>query len=314
MKSRLNQNDELVRLDTTILGENQEDFAGRKVKDLTQNKPPLVSVIIPTRNSAGTIEKCLRSVISQSYRPIEVIVIDNYSADSTVEIAKAMGALVMLRAGGRSAQKNWGAKFAKGEYLYFVDSDLILEPDGITRCLSAVEGFDGVLVRVLDVSRESKAAQLIASRKRILSYDALNVAVRFVRKDAFDRLGGFDPEIYIGMDTDFHRRFLRMGFRVQYSTAVEWHLGSPLTVRGWLKRNLYYAPSLFKSTSKHPLYSLRRINPLHTVSAWKKSDARSPDLIFVVFLGFLSNVTLLLAALLNRRSREVPVRGEHTRH
>src|SRR5207237_9197498 len=122
------------------------------------------------------------------------------------------------------------------------------------------------------------------------------------------RLGGFDPDIYIGMDTDFHIRFILEGFRVRDSSATEWHSGSPLTVRGWLKRNLYYAPSLIKSTSKHPLYSLSRINPLHTVSAWKKSDAHGSDLILVVFLGFLSNISLALAALLTHRSREVPVR------
>jgi GT2 family glycosyltransferase len=218
-----------------------------------------------------------------------------------VEIAKRNGALVMLRAGGRSAQKNWGAKFAKGEYLYFVDSDLVLGPDVIFRCLAAIEGVDGVLVRTLDVNMGSRAAGLIASRKRILSYDEMNVAVRFVRKEAFERLGGFDPDIYVGMDTDFHRRFLLKGFRVRYSSATEWHLGSPLTIRGWLKRNLYYAPSLIKSTSKHPLYSLSRINPLRTVSAWKKSDAHGSDLILVVFLGFLSNISLALAALLSRR-------------
>ena len=276
-----------------------------------QPKTSLVSVVIPTRNSAATIADCLKSVMSQSHRPIEIIVVDNYSTDSTVEIAKRNGALVMLRSGGRSAQKNWGAKFAKGEYLYFVDSDLILGPDVISRCLAAIEGVDGVLVRTLDVNRGSRAARLIASRKRILSYDEMNVAVRFVRKEAFDRLGGFDPDIYVGMDTDFHRRFLLKGFRVRYSSATEWHLGSPLTVRGWLKRNLYYAPSLLKSTSKHPLYSLSRINPLHTVSAWKKSDAHGSDLILVVFLGFLSNISLALAALLIHRSREVPVRPAH---
>src|SRR5437016_7330937 len=279
-----------------------------------QPKRSLVSVVIPTRNSAATIADCVKSVMSQSHRPIEIIVVDNYSTDSTVAIAKRNGALVMLRAGGRSAQKNWGAKFAKGEYLYFVDSDLILGPDVISRCLAAIEGVDGVLVRTLDVNRGSRAAGLIASRKRILSYDPLNVAVRFVRKEVFDRLGGFDPDIYVGMDAGFHRGCLLEAFRFRDSSATEWHLGSPLTVRGWLKRNLYYAPSLIKSASKHPLYSLSRINPLHTVSAWKKSDARSSDLILVVFLGFLSNISLALAALLIHRSREVPVRHSHPSH
>src|SRR2546427_12026072 len=123
-----------------------------------QPKTPLVSVVIPTRNSAGTIADCVKSVRSQSHRPVEIIVVDNYSTDSTVEIAKRNGALVMLRAGGRSAHKNWGAKFAKGENLYFCDSDLILGPDVISRGLPAIKGEDGVLLGKLDINRGSRAA------------------------------------------------------------------------------------------------------------------------------------------------------------
>ena len=49
---------------------------------------PLVSVIIPTKNSARTIEACLRSVKYQDYKNIEIIVVDNFSTDGTQEIAK----------------------------------------------------------------------------------------------------------------------------------------------------------------------------------------------------------------------------------
>jgi cellulose synthase/poly-beta-1,6-N-acetylglucosamine synthase-like glycosyltransferase len=49
---------------------------------------PLVSIIIPTRNSARTLEKCLESIKHQTYSNIEVIVVDNFSDDETIEIAK----------------------------------------------------------------------------------------------------------------------------------------------------------------------------------------------------------------------------------
>lgn len=265
---------------------------------------PLVSVIIPSKNSRRTIADCLSSVISQSYKPVEIIVVDSFSTDSTKEIAERMGALVMSYGGGRSAQKNLGAKYAKGKYLYFVDADFILEPDVITNCVEAIEGADGVVIRNQDIARGSRASRLIAARRKVLSYDPLNVAVRFVRKEVFDRLGGFDSDLYVAMDTDFHRRFLLRGFKMQYSHAREWHLGSPVNLKGLLEHNLYYSPNLLKSTSKHPVYSLRRINPINTVSAWKKSDARSSNLLLIVLLGLLSNVTLLVAALLNLRPRE----------
>ncbi len=275
-----------------------------KMEELTHNKAPLVSVVIPSRNSESTIAGCLKSVISQLHRPFEIIVVDSFSTDSTAEIARAMGAIVMIHDDGRSAQKNWGARFANGEYLYFVDADFKLEPNVIATCLEAIEGADGVLIRNLDITKGSRTSRLIASRRRILSYDPLNVAIRFVRKEVFDRLGGFDSDIYLGQDTDFHRRFLRLGFKMQYSQAREWHLGSPINLKDFLNGNLYYSPNLLKSTSKNPLFSLKRINPLRTISAWKRSDARSSDLLPVVLLGFLSITTLVLGALLNLRARE----------
>lgn len=49
---------------------------------------PLISVIIPTKNSAKTLEDCLISITNQSYTPVEIIVVDNFSTDETPNIAK----------------------------------------------------------------------------------------------------------------------------------------------------------------------------------------------------------------------------------
>jgi len=273
-------------------------------KESTYDGVPLVSVIIPTRNSEGTIGDCLKSIISQLHKPIEIIVVDSFSTDSTVEIAKTLGATVLPHDDGRSAQKNWRAKFAKGDYLYFVDSDFKLEPNVISSCLEAIEGADGVVIRNQDIPTGSRLSQLIASRRRILSYDPLNVAVRFVKREVFYGLGGFDQELYVAQDTEFHRRFLERGFKMRYSEAQEWHLGSPVNWKDFLTGNLYYSPNVMKSASRDPLYSIKRTNPLRTISAWKKSDPRPPDLLPVVFFGFLSNVTLLIGFFLRLRSSE----------
>src|SRR2546427_3338806 len=180
-------------LDSAVLKHRQEERSGHfsRIRELTHRRTPLVSVVIPSRNSQDTIADCLKSVISQVHTPIEIIVVDSFSTDSTAEIAKTMGATVMLHDDGRSAQKNWGAKFANGEYLHFVDSDFILDPNLISSCLHAIEGADGVVIRNQDIAKSSGVSQLIASRRRIMSYDPLNVAIRFVRRDVFDSVGGF---------------------------------------------------------------------------------------------------------------------------
>lgn len=263
------------------------------------NETPLVSVIIPSRNSERTIAECLKSIILQVYRPIEIIVVDCFSTDSTGEIARKLGALVLSHGGGRSAQKNLGAKFAKGEYLYFVDADFRLDPDAISNSVKAMDRVDGVLIRNQDITKGSKVSHLFASRRKVLSYDPLNVALRFVRKEVFYRLGGFDSDLFAGEDLDFHRRFLLQGFKMAHSRATEWHLGSPVDLRGLLNRNLYYSSNLMRFASKTPLTSLKRVNPFRTVAAWKKSDAPRPDLLSVILLGFLSNVFLIIGISLN---------------
>jgi glycosyltransferase involved in cell wall biosynthesis len=246
----------------------------------------------------------LRSIISQSYEPIEIIVVDCLSTDLTREIAQKMGALVIPHEGERSVAKNLGAKFATGKYLFFVDADHELSSDVIASCAKTIDGVDGVLITDQDMATDSKVSRLIASRRKILSYDPLNVAVRFVRSEVFSSVGGFDPDLYADEDLDFHRRFLKLGFKMAYSRATEWHLGSPVNLRGFLNRSLYYSSNHLTYASRNPLISFRRVNPLRVVTAWRRSDVPGSDLLPVVLLGFLSNAFLMISVLLNLSARQ----------
>src|SRR5438034_6161452 len=277
---------------------------GKGVRPSSLDHEPLVSVVIPSRNSARTIDDCLRSIILQSYKRIEIIIVDCISTDSTREIAQRMGALVISQYGERSVAKNLGAKFANGKYLFFVDADHKLGPDVIASCIKSVDGFDGVLINDQDISKDSKVSRLVASRRKILSYDPLNVAIRFVRRDVFDSVGGFDPDLYAGEDLDFHQRFLNRGYKMVYSPVTEWHLGSPANFKGLLNRSLYYSSNNLRYASKNPLIALKRLNPLRVVAAWKRSNAPASDLLPVVLLGFLSNAFLLIGILFNPGRRQ----------
>ena len=74
---------------------------------------PLVSVIIPTRDSDRTLESCLSSIRAQSYAPIEIIVVDNHSTDRTLRIAISHCDVVETFGPERSAQRNRGANLAR---------------------------------------------------------------------------------------------------------------------------------------------------------------------------------------------------------
>lgn len=93
---------------------------------------PLVSVILPVYNRAWCVERAIRSVLAQTYRPIELIVVDDGSTDGTREVVERFGAsltlLVQERSGAYPA-RNLGLRHARGELVAFADSDDAWLPD-----------------------------------------------------------------------------------------------------------------------------------------------------------------------------------------
>jgi glycosyltransferase involved in cell wall biosynthesis len=114
-----------------------------------RSESPLVSIIIPTFNSGRTIGICLESIIKQTYREIEIIVVDNYSSDNTVKMAKSFNSKVIISSSERSAARNLGAKLAKGEYLLFIDSDMKLTKNVVKQCVEKAikERFDAIIIQ-----------------------------------------------------------------------------------------------------------------------------------------------------------------------
>jgi len=99
----------------------------------------LVSVTIPTYNSAKTLEKTLESVKNQTYQNITVSVVDSYSTDKTIEIAREYGAEIYQTKWKLLGARKIGVEKAKGEYVLFLDSDQILKADAIARAVEMIE-------------------------------------------------------------------------------------------------------------------------------------------------------------------------------
>jgi hypothetical protein len=101
---------------------------------------PAVSVIVPNYNYEKTLGACLDAVFAQSHRPYEVIVVDDASTDRSREIAACYPCRLVEGAGnkGVSAARNIGARHARGEIFFFVDSDVALRPDAIANALKVL--------------------------------------------------------------------------------------------------------------------------------------------------------------------------------
>ncbi|MDD5356506.1 MAG: glycosyltransferase family A protein, partial [Candidatus Omnitrophica bacterium] len=109
------------------------------------NNSPVVSVNIPTYNSDKTLEETLISVTGQTYKNIEVVVIDSFSKDRTLEIAKKYGAKI-FNADSLALARKVGVENSTGKYIFLVDSDQSLDKDTVEKCVATCEekGFDVV--------------------------------------------------------------------------------------------------------------------------------------------------------------------------
>ena len=102
--------------------------------------PGLVSVIVPAFNAARWITETLTSVRAQSYSPIETIVVDDGSSDTTVATATASGAVVVQTSGaGPGGARNAGLVAARGEFIQYLDADDLIATGKVARQVAALE-------------------------------------------------------------------------------------------------------------------------------------------------------------------------------
>lgn len=103
---------------------------------------PQISIIVPVYNAEKTIAKCLSSICNQTFRELEIIVIDDGSTDNSYSLCEGMTStdkrirLVTQANAGRSHTRNKGLELATGEWIGFVDSDDWIEPDMYERLYS----------------------------------------------------------------------------------------------------------------------------------------------------------------------------------
>ena len=232
------------------------------------NQPPLVSAIIPTLNCADTIERCIASVRAQTYPHVEIIVVDNDSTDGTAQIAAeglrtSQGAKVLRKGPERGAQLNYGAREARGEYLYRIDGDFVLDPGVISACVEALQHgeLDAIAVPNRSVG-DGYWARVRALERDTYLDDPLIVAARFFRRTAFEDVGGFDETLVACEDYDLHNRLLQKGYRVGRVAPVELHLGEANSLRAYAVQAFYYGPSVWRYLRKHPRRGMRQMSPL----------------------------------------------------
>lgn len=212
----------------------------------------IVSVIITSKDEAHNIGNCLQSIIRQTYpqEKIEIIVVDNYSTDKTVEIARKYADAVYVIGRNRAAQLNFGAKEAVGKYLLYLDSDMILSDNVIGECVNMCEkdGYIALYIpeKILGKRHFSKVREFERSFYNATCIDA----VRFVKKRKFFEINGFDKNLLFGLDDwDFDRRIRTLG-RTSIIKTHLYHNETNVTLWKYLKKKAYYVKTFDKYFQK----------------------------------------------------------------
>ena len=189
-----------------------------------------VSVIIPAFNAANTIIRAIDSVRQQNIGPIEIIVIDDGSADRTFDVVRDNIAdgenikiLKMQQNIGVSAARNTGIRIAQGKYLAFLDADDIWLPAKLQKqiarmeedptitlvsCNSRLISESGVLLK--EGHRNRPPVEGTDAWKTLLIYNFIPTPTVLTRTAVVKALGGFDVSLAVGEDLDL---WIRLGIQ-----------------------------------------------------------------------------------------------------
>lgn len=174
---------------------------------------PLISVIVPMYNAAGTVADTLRSVRAQTHRELEIVVVDDGSTDASPEIvaahAKADSRIRLLRQAnsGVAAARNLGAQHTQGSFIAPVDADDLWAPDKLERQLAAMQvGGDTVGLAYTWFAQIDEHGRVLSNSHRpehegwVLRELCRNNFIgngssAMIRRSAFERVGGYDPSL-----------------------------------------------------------------------------------------------------------------------
>jgi glycosyltransferase involved in cell wall biosynthesis len=187
-----------------------------------------ISVIVPVRDGAATLVRCLDGLWAQSVPPAEVVVVDNGSSDNTAALAKAHSLrprVVREDRPGSYAARNAGIAVASGEIVAFTDADCIPNAHWLESAAEVMAtGADLVAGQVTPViSRKPSlwekfdAGHHVDQRKYVEVMGFGATANLVVRRAVFDDVGTFDARLRSGGDREFCVRATARGYRLSYA-------------------------------------------------------------------------------------------------
>ncbi len=253
---------------------------------------PLVSVIIPTMNRKDEVIECLDFVAKSNYPSFEVIVVDDASSDNTPDeirrIFDWVHLIVSPQNNGAAISRNLGANYATGKYLFFLDSDAVINESTIENLINGFDTFPnagmvspiiyyyddkdkiwyaGATINLLT----SKAKYREIGKTDVGQFNQMEIipsghapTAFMVKAQAFQDTGGFDINFYMGFEeSDLAKRIETLGYAIVFNPGAKaWHRIPTLHFNNPLSEFLTYTSyrnsKIAYHTSKNRISYMRR--------------------------------------------------------
>ena len=278
------------------------------------NKKPLVSFILFTYNAEKYIENNLKSMYAQNLSDFEIILVDKFSKDRTIELAKKFDRVRVFTAPiERSTQVNYGVKQAEGKYIFITGVDVEYHHEYLLKAYNKCEndGYDAIYTSVV-TKNSSFFGKCKALERFCYIGDDCHESARFIRKDVFLTVGGYDENLVAAEDYDFQRKLNVAGYKTgRVNVVAEYHLGEEETIRHIIQRSFYYGKTFNSYLKKHGKKVVVQMSPVRFSyfkhwRIWFKDPVHTVGFVFYKTLQyFFGGVGLIYGIITNYRAENV---------
>jgi len=217
-------------------------------------KIPDFSVIIPAHNEEDYISQTIESILNQTEQSFEIIIVLDNCTDNTTEIVDRWSqrdsriSYIITTKGSAAGSRNIGAKYANGNYLLFQDADCVADPCLLNNAWCwlndiQINGVDisGVATKTTNTKPKTWVQRAVATQraarwenstvnliKELDEKSGINVAI--MKRDVFQKLGGFNESIFYFEDNDLTQRFFKSGYKAIFAKDVIQYHNDPLSL------------------------------------------------------------------------------------
>jgi glycosyltransferase involved in cell wall biosynthesis len=231
----------------------------------------LISCIVPVFNGERYLKEALDSILAQTYRPLQILVVDDGSTDRSAPLVASYGDQLRYLwepNAGQAAARNLGLGEARGEFVAFLDQDDLWHPEKLARQMARFQDRPELDLCVTHVRQfwspelDDVPPHLLNNPRVMQAIPGYALGALLARRAIFDTVGPFDSSLPIGEDTDWFLRAVEHGVAIEVLPDLLMYRRLHQTNRSW--RSAVPASTdraIFAQIVKASLDRRRRLNP-----------------------------------------------------